>query len=117
MGLSALAVYGSQAAAVAAIPSPSGTIYACYQKDNSPIPGAPYYKGDVRIRDQAEACKSIEIRISWNSVGQTGATGPAGATGAVGPTGATGAKGATGANGLNGATGAAGANGATGAAG
>ena len=93
MGLSSLAVYGSQAAAVAAIPSPDGTIYACYMKDNSPIPGAPYYKGDVRIVDQAEACKSIEIRISWNAVGQTGATGAAGATGAVGPTGAVGQTG------------------------
>jgi hypothetical protein len=96
MSLSSMAVFGTQAAAIATIPSPDGTIYACYQKVNSPIPGAPYYKGDVRIVDQAEACKPQEIRISWNSAGQVGPTGPAGTNGATGPAGATGATGAMG---------------------
>ena len=32
VGLSSLAIYGSQAAAIAAIPSPDGTIWACYMQ-------------------------------------------------------------------------------------
>ncbi len=115
--VAAVAVTG--AIAVAAIPSASGTINACYATGG-------LNKGNVRIVDEGVACRSGELAISWNQKGQKGDTGAAGAaggkgdkgdTGAAGAAGAVGAAGAAGAKGDKGDAGAAGANGQDGAAG
>lgn len=87
--LGALAVVG---VGFAAIPGPDGTIKACYKAGNGIL--AP--KGDLRVIDSGESCKSDERSISWNQKGpkgDTGASGPQGPTGQPGPKGDTGAAG------------------------
>ncbi|MEO6470310.1 MAG: hypothetical protein ABIR57_00675 [Aeromicrobium sp.] len=72
-----------------------------------PIAGSQYHKGDVRVVNEGEACKSYETPMTWNQQGPKGDTGATGAKRDTGATGAAGAKGAPGANGAPGATGAA----------
>jgi hypothetical protein len=55
----------------AAIPdSNDGEIHGCYQKN----------QGQLRVIDAegGDACRSSEVGLVWNQVGQTGATGPRG---------------------------------------
>ena len=83
--------------AVAAIPSASGTIRACYAQAD----------GAVRVIDPAagESCTRREKALRWNvrgPAGATGATGPRGATGARGPIGPAGAPGSPGGTGERG---------------
>ena len=73
----------------ATIPSSSGVIKACYQKNN----------GQLRVVDSLDACSTSELPIQWNQTGSQGPTGPRG------PQGTTGARGAQGATGLAGARG------------
>jgi hypothetical protein len=56
--------------AYAAIPSADGTIKGCYASKNGLLLGIPYSKGDVRIVDEAEGCRSYEMPIGWNQGGQ-----------------------------------------------
>lgn len=80
----------------AAIPSADGTIKGCYAKTNGLFLGIPYSKGDVRVVDSAESCRSYETLISWNQKGPKGDPGPAGPTGPAGPAGPAGPVGPTG---------------------
>lgn len=72
-----------------AIASGGGTMTACAKKSN----------GALRL---ANKCKKSEKRVSWNILGQRGATGATGATGAPGPQGAAGPAGPAGAVGPQG---------------
>jgi hypothetical protein len=59
--------------AYANIPDGSGTIHACYQKN----------QGALRVidTDKAQTCSSSETPLSWNQTGQQGQQGPPGPTG------------------------------------
>jgi hypothetical protein len=83
----------------AAIPGADGQIKACYANTNGLLLGIPHSKGDLRVVDEGEACRSYETTLKWNQKGikgDTGATGAAGSLGPVGPVGADGLDGATG---------------------
>lgn len=71
-------------AAVAAIPAADGTIKGCYANVNSLLLGIPHSKGDARIVDENEGCRSYETTLKWNQTGPRGPAGPTGATGAAG---------------------------------
>lgn len=74
--------------AVAAIPSSSGVVNACYSKRT----------GTVRVVDKAkkQKCRKGEKALSWSQKGPGGASGARGATGAQGPQGPPGDPGTTG---------------------
>ena len=73
--------------ATAAIPDANGAYRGCYAKVG----------GSLRVIDPArEQCRSNEVLIAWNAVGQIGPRGPQGVPGPTGPTGPTGAGGAIG---------------------
>jgi len=107
----------------AAIPGTDGQIKACYATTNGLLLGIPHSKGDTRIVDSGEACRSYEKTIAWNQQGPQGDVGPVGpkgetgAAGAQGPKGETGPAGATGPGGPKGDPGAQGASGPQGPAG
>lgn len=68
VGMAVAAVIGlsiGAGAAYASIPGPDGRIHACYASTNGIWLGVPHSKGDVRIVDSAEACRSYEKAISW----------------------------------------------------
>jgi hypothetical protein len=88
--------------AYATIPASDGTINVCYRT----APGDN--QGQLRVVDNASACRSNETALALNQHGVAGPAGPVGPTGATGPTGAVGPKGDTGAAGMDGATGPAG---------
>ncbi len=110
--LVAAAVFGAALtggiAYAAGVPGGDGVIQACYAQNGN---------ANLRVVDDAAACRSNEVALSWNQKGVQGDTGPAGPQGPKGETGATGLTGATGATGLTGATGKTGATGLTGATG
>jgi hypothetical protein len=81
--LVAAVAIGGGAFAIAAIPSPDGTITACVKKSGRG-------KGAMRVIDASKRCSRKERKLSWNQAGQPG---PAGASGRDGATGATGAPG------------------------
>ena len=86
--------------ATAAIPDAGGTFRGCYAKVG----------GSLRVIDAArDQCKSNEIMIAWNQVGQPGPQGPRGLQGPTGPTGANGGVGPQGPVGPEGPRGPAGA--------
>jgi len=80
------AAFGIATAVQAAIPD-NGVIHGCYGKAGTP------FKGELRVRDSNEQCRSYENPLDWNQTGPKGATGD---TGPKGPTGDTGPKGPTG---------------------
>jgi hypothetical protein len=84
--LAVAAVVGGGAFAIAAIPSPDGTITACMKKKNPA-------KGAIRVIDASKACRRKERRLTWNQAGQPGPAGAAGQDGATGPAGQDGAPG------------------------
>ena len=91
--------------AMAGIPGPTGVITACYGKA----------WGFTRIVDPSKTtCGHGETQISWNQVGQAGATGDPGPQGTPGATGATGPQGDPGPQGAPGPQGQPGAQGDTG---
>ncbi len=89
----------------AAIPGADGQVKACYAKTNGILLGIPHSKGDVRVVDASETCRSYETAISWNQRGPEGEQGPPGVSGADG---ADGVDGIDGADGLDGPAGPAG---------
>lgn len=62
-----------------AIPSPDGTIHACYKKG-----GLLTERGALRVTDSGN-CRSYEEELSWSQSGPAGPAGPVGATGEAGP--------------------------------
>lgn len=92
----ALAVTAMGGMAWASIPGASGTIKGCYARSNGLLLGIPYSKGDVRVVDSAESCRSYETTVSWSQKG------PAGPQGLVGPPGPPGPQGDAGAGTLSG---------------
>lgn len=104
-------------AAWAAIPAADGTIKGCYARTSGLLLEIPHSKGDVRIVDSAESCRSYEIPITWGERGPKGDPGPAGPMGTVGPKGDPGAMGPPGQVGAEGTPGATGAVGPAGSAG
>lgn len=97
-GLGLVLAIGAAAVATAAIPGPDGAIKGCYATNNGSLL-QPHSKGDTRIVDSGEACRSYEKTIAWNQKGAKGDTGPQGPQGATGETGAAGPQGETGAEG------------------
>lgn len=91
--------------AYAAIPGGDGQVKGCYALTGGLLLGIPHSKGDTRIVDEAEACRSYEKAIRWSQIGPKGDTGPQGMkgdTGAQGAQGLQGPKGDTGAQGAQG---------------
>lgn len=118
--ITTLALAGTLAAVgvgYAAIPGNDGVIKGCYATTNGLLLGIPHSKGDTRIVDSAEACRSYETPLSWSQQGPKGDPGPQGPQGEKGDTGATGPKGDTGATGATGPQGPKGDTGPAGAAG
>jgi hypothetical protein len=75
---------GGAMVSYAAIPSGDGSVKACYAKTDGLLLGIPHSKGDVRIIDSGEGCRSYETQIIWN---QEGLKGDQGLTGPQGPPG------------------------------
>ncbi len=88
--------------AYAAIPGSDGQIKGCYALSNGIALGVPYSKGDVRVVDEAESCRSYEKQINWNQKGPAGPAGPAGLAGPAGPVGPAGPAGPAGSEGPQG---------------
>ena len=82
----------SAGVAYAAVPGAGADIKACYATTNGLL-GIPHSKGDLRVVDTSESCRSYEESISWSQHGVPGPAGPTGARGATGETGATGPAG------------------------
>lgn len=80
----AVAVVALSGVAYAAIPAPDGTIEGCYAKKNGFILGIPYSKGDVRVVDEDEGCRTYETPIRWNQKGVPGDPGAPGDPGEPG---------------------------------
>jgi hypothetical protein len=64
--------------AFAAIPSSDGTFRGCYAKTGGLILGIPHHKGDLRLVDEGEACRSYESLVTWNQQGTPGTPGVSG---------------------------------------
>ena len=62
----------------AAIPSSSGVFRGCYAKTEGILLGIPHSKGDVRLVDEGEACRSYETLATWNQQGTPGTPGVSG---------------------------------------
>jgi hypothetical protein len=86
----------------AAIPSGDGQIKACYTVTEGRLLGIPHSKGDTRIVDSGEACRSYEKALAWSQTGPRGEIGPQGKTGATGPPGNDGGAGPRGPAGVSG---------------
>jgi len=127
VGVGALVLAAAGSVAYGAIPAADGAIHACRATANPPVlsltlggSSSAYQKGDVRIVDEGEACRSYEAPVSWNQKGVKGDQGVPGATGPTGPqgpVGPAGTDGRPGADGLPGPTGPQGPAGPTGPAG
>lgn len=91
VGAVALAAMGGMAWAT--IPGSGGQIKGCYARTSGLLLGIPYSKGDVRVVDTAENCRSYETALTWSKTGPQGPVGPVGPQGAVGPVGPRGAVG------------------------
>src|SRR5688572_23467385 len=76
-----LAVAALGGFAYAAIPAADGTFRGCYAKTNGIILGIPHNKGDLRLVNEGEACRSYETLVTWNRQGQPGAPGAPGVSG------------------------------------
>ena len=88
VAVGAAALTGMGGVAWAAIPDANGTIKGCYARTSGLLLGIPHSKGDVRVVDSAEGCRSYETAISWNQKGPQGPQGPAGPAGPQGAAGA-----------------------------
>ena len=90
----------------AAIPAPDGTIIGCFANVSNLLLGVS--KGDARIVDEPDGCRSYERALSWKQTGPPGPTGPqgpAGQSGSTGPQGPAGLQGDPGPQGPAGAPG------------
>jgi hypothetical protein len=61
--------------AYAAIPSASGEFTGCYATTNGLVLNIPHSKGDLRLVEPNEACRSYERRVTWNQEGPPGEPG------------------------------------------
>lgn len=89
VALTACLSLGGAGLAMAAIPAADGTLNGCYAR-NGQLIGAS--KGDLRVVDEGERCRSHENAVSWSQRGPQGAPGPQGTPGrdgAQGPPGPT----------------------------
>jgi hypothetical protein len=77
------------AVATGAIPGGDGAIKGCYAK-SSGVTGGLHSRGDLRVVDEGEACRSYEIPLTW---AQRGPQGPQGSAGPAGPQGPEGPRG------------------------
>ena len=84
----------------AAIPSQGGTFRACYANTEGILLGIPHSKGDVRLVNEGESCRSYETLTTWNQTGPQGPQGLQGLQGLQGPKGDTGAQGPAGVGGV-----------------
>jgi hypothetical protein len=100
--------------ALAAIPDGGGLIKGCFATTNGLLLGIPHSKGDTRIVDENDNCRSYERSLTWSQIGPQGPPGQQGPAGEEGPTGNTGAQGPPGPKGDTGIQGEAGATGAPG---
>lgn len=82
--------------AYAAIPGGDGSIKACYATTSALLLGIPHSKGDTRIVDEHEACRTYEKPISWSQRGPQGEQGDQGVQGVPGPKGDQGIQGVPG---------------------
>jgi hypothetical protein len=112
-----LGVLAAVGVGYAAIPGGDGTIKGCYATSKGLLLGIPHSKGDTRIVDSGEACRSYEKTIAWNQQGPKGDQGDRGAQGATGAQGPQGAQGPKGDTGLTGPAGPQGPTGSQGPAG
>ena len=71
----------------AAIPSSSGVFRGCYAKTDGIILGIPHSKGDLRLVNEGEACRSYETLVTWNQTGPQGLPGADGTDGTDGVSG------------------------------
>ena len=100
--LAAIGIVAAGGIGYAAIPGADGQIKACYANTNSILLGIPHSKGDLRIVDEGEACRSYETTLKWNQKGVKGDTGLQGIQGIQGVPGEPGEDGADGADGATG---------------
>jgi hypothetical protein len=84
-GVAALMVFGTGAAALAAVPSADGVINGCRS----------HLLGTIRVIDAeaGEQCNARETVLNWSQTGPQGPAGHDGVDGAAGPAGPTGAQG------------------------
>jgi hypothetical protein len=85
--LTLVAVLAAVGVGYAAIPGTDGQIKGCYATTNGLLLGIPHSKGDTRIVDSGEACRSYETAIAWNQQGSPGAAGTNGTNGSNGVSG------------------------------
>jgi hypothetical protein len=100
--LAATAILATVGVGWAAIPAADGQIKGCYATTDGLLLGIPHSKGDTRIVDSAESCRSYEKPIAWSQIGPVGPQGRQGVQGEPGKDGAKGADGADGAQGPQG---------------
>ena len=80
-----LAIFlGLGGVAYAAIPSESGVFTGCYATTNGVVLNVPHSKGDLRVVEPNEACRSHEKKVTWNREGQPGMDGQDGQDGVSG---------------------------------
>jgi hypothetical protein len=70
-------VVGAAVGAWGAIPGSDGRVRGCYATTNGLLLGIPFSKGDLRVVDEGETCRSYERAVSWSQVGPQGPVGPA----------------------------------------
>jgi len=70
--------------AYAAIPNSSGVFTACYATTSGIILNVPHSKGDLRLIEATDSCRSYEKRVTWNEEGQPGQDGLDGQDGVSG---------------------------------
>jgi hypothetical protein len=92
----------------ATIPDAAGVINGCYRTSLDD------QKGQLRVVDDPDSCRSNETPIRWNQEGPKGAAGAQGIQGVQGPKGDAGSTGSQGPKGDKGDSGAAGTNGTNG---
>lgn len=100
----------------AAIPGGDGVIRGCYATSDGLL-AIPHAKGDIRVVDSADACRTYERPLSWSQVGPKGDRGLQGIQGVPGKDGSTGPAGPQGVPGANGERGPQGETGGAGPAG
>ena len=62
--IAAVGIVAAGGIGYAAIPAADGQVKGCYAKTNGLLLGIPHSKGDLRIVDEDEACRSYETTSS-----------------------------------------------------
>jgi hypothetical protein len=66
--------------AYASIPDSGGVFHGCYATTEGLVLGIPHTKGETRLVQPGEACRSYEQAVSWNQQGTPGTNGVSGWT-------------------------------------